>query len=293
VEIYVHSGYSDPLDQVAVARTAEEVGLDGMTLPDHLFVTAEPGTPYPYTPDGAPPFAPSTPWPDPWVMAGALGTATTRLRFLTNVYILPLRNPLLTAKAGATAAVLTSGRVTLGVGVGWMREEFDALRSPFGRRGRVADEAIGILRTLWSTGAHPEHHSEHFDFPAIVMLPRPPAPIPIFVGGGSEAALDRAARLGDGYLSLPQTLEQTAELVADLERRLRDHGRDPGTFHFHGSLVGWPSYDGLAALAETGVRGTHIRLWRSKETDLLVKQDALKAFAHEVVAPLRELTGAT
>src|SRR5439155_1740265 len=178
-------------------------------------------TPYPYTPDGSPPFTPGTPWPDPWVLIGAMAAVTTRLRFMTNVYVAPARNPFLVAKQVGTAAVLSGDRVALGVGAGWMREEFEQLGQPFGDRGRRLDEMIEVVRALWR-GGMVEHHGEHYDFHRLQMSPVPAAPVPIYCGGQSRRAIERASRL-----------DRRANRVA---HHLLDRGVGPGD---HVGIYAW------------------------------------------------------
>ena len=186
MQFYMASGYSDPVDLMSIAKAAEVAGFDGISIADHLFFPVNRKTPYPYTSDGNLPFDLETSWPDTWVLIATLGTAATKLRFLTHIYVLPLRNPLIVAKAAATAAVLCGGRVTIGAGVGWMRDEFNALGVPFARRGRIMEECIDIVRRVWSGNTAQDYSGEFYQFPASVMLPQPIEPIPILIGGESE-----------------------------------------------------------------------------------------------------------
>ena len=123
--------FSDPTHYCELARAAEESGWDALVLSDHVVHPEKIETPYPYTADGAPRWQAPAPWPDPWVSVGAMAAVTQRIRFLTGIYVLPLRNPFLVAKAVGTAAVLSGDRVSLGIGVGWMKEEFDLLEQDF------------------------------------------------------------------------------------------------------------------------------------------------------------------
>ena len=121
-----------PPDQLlALARAADAAGFDSVAVSDHVVHPRKIATPYPYSSDGAPRWQPFTAWPDPWVAIGAMAAVTTRVRFVTAVFVLPLRNPFLVAKAVGTAALLSGGRVTLVVGAGWMREEFALLAQRF------------------------------------------------------------------------------------------------------------------------------------------------------------------
>ncbi len=196
--------FSDPLHFVEVARTADVCGIDGVAISDHVLYPEHLTSPYPYTPDGLPGFEPSTPWPDPWVAIGAMAAVTTRLRFLTNVYVLPARNPFVVAKTVGTAAVLSQNRVIFGIGVGLDARGVRAARSgiphPW-QAHRRGDRRAARALARWR-GGMVEHHGRFCDFDRIQMGPAPAAPIPIYVGGVSEPALRRAARFGDGWISV-------------------------------------------------------------------------------------------
>ncbi|MBA3283169.1 MAG: TIGR03619 family F420-dependent LLM class oxidoreductase, partial [Acidimicrobiia bacterium] len=189
----IATAYIDPAELVPIARAADEAGYHALALADHVVNLETLATPYPYTDDGQRRWDPFTPWVDPWVTIGALGAVTERLRFFTNVYVMPMRDPFTVAKQVATASVLSGGRVSLGVGMGWCEEEFDLLGEPFGRRGARADEMLTLLADLW-TGGWVEHHGEFYDVPRLEMTPAPPGPVSVYVGGMSGPAIRRAAR---------------------------------------------------------------------------------------------------
>jgi len=205
--------FTAPDQLVEIARGAEAAGFEGVLLSEHLFVPDAYAARYPYSASGTPDFDAQTPFPDPWVTMTAMAAATSRLRFATMVYILPLHHPLEVAKAVGTASILSGGRVVLGAGAGWMREEFEVLGVDFASRGKRFDECIEILRSVWR-GGMTEHHGEIFDFDRLQQSPAPPEPIPIYIGGASKAALRRAARLGDGWLGAGNTPEQAEAILA-------------------------------------------------------------------------------
>ena len=209
--------FTEPEQLVPLARAAEEAGFHGALLSDHLFFPEKLASRYPYSPDGKPGFDAETVFPEVWTSIAAMAAATTRLRFSTIVFVLPLRHPLEVAKTLGTLSLLSGGRVALGCGAGWIREEFDQLGVEFSTRGKRFDEMIGVLRTLWR-GGMVEHHGRFFDFDRLQISPAPREPIPIYVGGLSPAALRRAARLGDGWIG---SGHDPAELPA-LLRRLRE-----------------------------------------------------------------------
>ena len=163
---------ASPLDWTRLARASEAAGFDAVAVSDHVVYPSYLSSQYPYTPDGRPLFSPDEDWPDPWVAIGAMAAVTTTLRFQTNVYVLPLRNPFVVAKAIGTAAYLSGDRIGLGIGAGWMKEEFDLLEQPFAKRGRRMDEMIEVIRALWQ-GGMVSHHGEFYDFEPVEMRPVP------------------------------------------------------------------------------------------------------------------------
>lgn len=197
MQFYVSSAFLDTREIVDIARAADELGYEGMAIPDHVVNIETLRTPYPYTPDGQRRWQPFTDWPDPWVLVGALAQATRRLRFVTTVYIPAMRNPYSAAKAIGTAAILADGRIELGVGVGWCEDEFELLEQQFARRGARTDEMLELMKALWQPG-WTEFDGQFYSTPRLEMTPSPPA-IPIYVGGLSDIALRRAAR-HDGWI---------------------------------------------------------------------------------------------
>jgi probable F420-dependent oxidoreductase len=226
--IWVSCGMLPEQEVLRLAPEIERAGFDGITIPDHLFMPdVVPGA-YPYTEDGQPPFRLDVPWNDVFVLAGAVAAVTTTLRVLTSVFILPLRHPLVVAKAAATAARLSGGRLNLGIGVGWQREEFDAVGVDFTKRGAMTDEMVEAMRALWQAGPV-EHRGRFFSFGPLLMEPVPPR-IPIVVGGNSDAAIRRAARLADGYLPSASSPEEIGVHVERMRTALREAGRDENDF---------------------------------------------------------------
>ena len=281
--------FSEPEQLLDVARAAEDAGFHGILLSDHLFFPEKLASRYPYSPDGRPGFDATTPFPDPWATIAAMAAVTTRLRFATMVYILPLRHPLEVAKTVGTVALLSGGRVALGCGAGWIREEYDALGVDFATRGRRFDEMIEVLRALWRGGML-EHHGRCFDLPRLAMSPAPPAPIPIWVGGLAPAALRRAARLGDGWIGTGQTPDEAARLLAELARLRREAGRASAPFETVVPLAVPPDPDVLRRLeGEHGMTAT--TAWPFTYTigprsSVEAKRAWLHRFADEVIAKL-------
>ena len=189
-----------PKRLVEMARAAEDAGIYGVTLPEHLVTPTTIDTPNPYVPGGGSGYPSDTPFIDPFVAFGALSAVTTRLAFMANVYVLPLRHLFVAAKAISSTAVLSQDRLVLGIGIGWLREEFEAAGVSFGNRGARADEMIELLRELL-TGAPTAADMVHHRFGELRMLPAPAKPVPILVGGDSDPALRRSAR-ADGWIGV-------------------------------------------------------------------------------------------
>jgi probable F420-dependent oxidoreductase len=227
-----------PQHYSTVAAVAEQNGFESVWMPEHLVLPAELPATYLYTDSGQPPIAAATPLYDPWIVLAAVAQATERIRLATNVYILPLRHPLATARSVVTLDRVSRGRVTLGVGVGWLEEEFDAMGQSFGDRGRRTDEIIPLLRRLWSEEVI-EHRGEHYEFGPIRFEPKPrqQPSIPIEVGGSSSAALRRAGRFGDGWIEIGADSFSTLEaMIAGVHEARAAAGRDHLDFEITSSL---------------------------------------------------------
>jgi probable F420-dependent oxidoreductase len=238
---------------VDLAYICEGVGFHGVFLADHLYYPENLGLHYPYSEDGAPPFDADTEWPEAWAAISAMAVATTKLHFTTATYVAPLRHPLVVAKSVATASVLSRGRVALGAGVGWAKEEYDQLGQNFRTRGARLDEMIEILRKVWA-GGMVEHHGKYYDFDLLQMVPKPPAPIPIIIGGKSEAALRRAAR-NDGWFGSGDNLDDVLEIIERLHGYRREYGRQNQAFDIIVPLMDAPDVDLFRRLQDAGVTG--------------------------------------
>lgn len=289
MRVSIATAYIAPDELVPLARAADERGYHAMALSDHVVNLEELATPYPYTDDGERRWAPFTPWVDPWVTIGALGAVTERLRFFTNVFVLPMRDPFTVAKAVATASSLSGGRVALGVGMGWCEEEFDLLGEAFRRRGARADEMLALFAALWGEG-WTEHHGEFYDVPRLEMTPTPPGPVPVYVGGLSEAALRRAAR-HDGWIS---DLIST-EAARSFRRRIDDErdrlGRGDVDFSMIASLDDAVTVDDHRRAEEAGVTDLLTMPWvfyGGFDQPLQGKIDGLHRFADDILARLHD-----
>jgi probable F420-dependent oxidoreductase len=285
VKFCFSGAFSPSTELAALARAGDAHGWDTMTIPDHLINPVETRSTYPYTADGGRRWDMGTEWPDPWITIAHLAGVTERLRFLTTVYILPARMPVHVAKQVGTAAVLSGNRVDLGIGMGWMEEEFDAMGVPFARRGKRADEMVEVLRKLW-TGDIVEHHGEHFDVPPLELLPAPTEPVPIHVGGTSEAALRRAAR-NDGWVSDLHTTDELAAIRQQIERYREEYGRTHVPFSLYGAAKDAWDLDGYRRLHAAGV--THLitmpwYFYAGPDADLAGKVEAIERFAEDVIA---------
>jgi probable F420-dependent oxidoreductase len=221
----------EPEHVVEFARTAEQSGCDSVWVPEHLIWPETIESTYPYQDGGAPPVPSSVNLYDPWVLLSAVASVTTTIKLGTCVYVLPLRDPLVTARAVATLDVISGGRAILGAGLGWMAEEFAAAGIDFRTRASRNDEIVPILRSLWSQELT-EASGRHINFKPVYFYPKPPqgADLPIVFGGEGEFALKRAARLGDGWLGTWHTPESTAVTVSRLEQLLAEYGRGDEPF---------------------------------------------------------------
>jgi probable F420-dependent oxidoreductase len=243
--------YVQPDMAAAFGRIAEEHGIESMWTVEHVVVPGDYQSQYPYSPSGRMPGPEESPIPDPLIWLTWVGAATTTLRLATGILILPQRNPVILAKELATLDVLSSGRVELGVGVGWLREEFDALGIPWEARGARTDEYIEALRTLWRED-EPCFEGQFASFDRAKCFPKPPQGlIPIHVGGHTPAAARRAGRLGDGFFPGRSTDEDLGPLLETMRASAKDAGRDPDAIVV--TAGGVMDLDGVRRFADLGV----------------------------------------
>ena len=219
---------------VRLVPRADELGFEAVWLGEHLVRPAQFESSYPYSPTGSAQevWPAETPLSDPWVALGHLAAMTGQIRLATGVYVLPLRNPFVTARAVATLHAVSDGRAICGIGAGWNREEFDIVGEDFEARGARMDEIIGILRRLWS--GEPFSHSGHFySFAEVRFGPAPDPPIPIVMGGHSPPALRRAGQLGDGWYSTATgTLAEMVGFRRQIEAARASAGRASDDFDY-------------------------------------------------------------
>ncbi len=248
--------FSDPQGAVALAQAAEAAGFESLWTVEHVVVPAGYASRYPYDRSGRMPGGDDAPIPDPLIWLSYVASATGSLLLGTGILILPQRNPLILAKELSTLDHLSGGRLLLGVGAGWLAEEFAALGVPFEERGARTDDAIAALRALWNQDVA-TYHGRYSDFERCIVRPRPlHGTVPIHVGGHSEAAARRAGRLGEGFFPAITDHRRLRQLFDLARRSAEDAGRDPGTLELttggRGAL-GPGALKEVAALAELGV----------------------------------------
>jgi probable F420-dependent oxidoreductase len=265
------------------------MGYDYVAVSDHLIHPETFSVPYPYTEDGSVRWEPGTDWPDPINTLSLLAGATKNIQFYTSVYVLPARNPMRVAKEIATLSALSGGRFDLGIGMGWMPEEFEAGGQEFRKRGKRADEMIEVMKLLW-TGGMVSFDGEFFQFDTLEMLPTPKNDIPIFVGGFSEPALNRAAN-HDGWISDMHSLKELKVLIDNIEDKRAKAGKKNDYEHICFSCWDAFSLEGFTKMKELGVTTMTTYPWMlygvMNDAPLAEKIDGMERFFKEVVCKLR------
>ncbi|MCU1369913.1 MAG: hypothetical protein JWO77_1107 [Ilumatobacteraceae bacterium] len=228
VGVFVPLGNGNATSEIlrAVGRSVEDRGFESIWVPEHVVLFEDYASAYPYSPDGKFPGGADTGMLEPLTALTYLAAVTDRVRLGTAICLVPQRNPVYTAKQVTDLDNLSGGRAEFGIGVGWLREEFEALGVPFERRGQRTDEHLEVMKSLW-TQETSEFHGELYDLPACSMYPKPvqtPHP-PIHVGGESDAAMRRVARLGQGWFSFNRLPGDLAEPLGRLDPILAEHGR--------------------------------------------------------------------
>jgi probable F420-dependent oxidoreductase len=280
---------TDPAFYAPLARAAEEAGYDSFVIPDSLAYPKESDDTYPYNPDGTREFLEDKPFLEPFSLIPALGAVTNTIRFTTFVLKLPIRHPLLVAKQATSTAVLTNGRLVLGVGTSPWTADYKLLGVPWEGRGRRMDESIEVLRGL-SSGDWFEFHGEFYDIPAAKMAPG--APIPILIGGHGEPALKRAARVGDGWMHGGGDLSKLPELLKRLDDLRAEYGRADVPFEVHVISMDAYTVDGVKKLEETGVTDVIVGFRWPYHTGpdpqpLQEKIDLLRRFGDDVIQKVK------
>ena len=286
MKFVISTSFSSVADLTQLAPVADSHGWHAMSFSDHVVNPESINTPYPYTDDGSRRWQPFTDWPDPWVMMGALSTITQNLRFTNNIFVLPMRNPYLTAKAISTAAIVSNNRVTPAIGVGWSREEFDLMEQDFSTRGKRTDEILEIMRLLWS-GEMVEYQGQHYQFEPMEMNPAPSEYIPIWIGGISDPAMRRAARLGDGWVTDLQSSDEIMERIGRIRQWRSEAGRDKEPFDIMATPSDAFDVDGYKRLEDAGV--THILtmpwpFYHGETEELDKKIDGIKRYADDIIS---------
>ncbi len=265
---------------VSLAVGAEAVGVESLWTVEHVVVPVGYESTYPYDVSGRMPGGREDfDIPDPLIWLSYIAARTSRIKLATGVMILPQRNPIVVAKEVATLDAMSGGRAVLGVGVGWLAEEFAALGVPFNERGKRTDEYIAILRALWS-GEAAEFHGEFFDFGPCHSRPTPVAKsVPIVIGGHTEIAARRAGKLGDGFFPGSGTIEELTHLIGIVRATAQEHGRDPDAIEITTGAIarGAKLYEHIEAIAKLGVK--RIVLAPSKPGDFSQAEDLVTRFS--------------
>jgi probable F420-dependent oxidoreductase len=263
------------------AQIAEEFGFESLWVVEHAVMCVEYASVYPYNPSGRSPFAAEVTQPDPLVWLSWVASATKSIRLATGVLILPQRNPVILAKSLASLDHLSGGRMMLGMGVGWVREEAEAVGVTFENRGARANEAIEVMRTLWRE-SEADFDGEFTKFQGVVSKPKPvqQGGVPIIVGGHSKAAARRAGRQGDGFYPLGVDLEGMSSLRGVMEESAREAGRDPS---IEITMGGTTDADQALTLQDAGV-GRAVVFPPTGDLDAL--RGVLEPFARDVIQRL-------
>ena len=278
----------DPSQYVPLAQAADQAGYHALTIPDSICYPEFSDSKYPYTPDGNREFLDGKPFIEPMILAATLAAVTERLCFSTFVVKLPIRNPVLMAKQAMSLAVMSQNRFTFGVGISPWPEDFAITGTPWKGRGRRMDEMIEVIRGL-STGDYYEFHGEFFDIQSIKMSPAPTVPIPILIGGHSDAALRRAARVGDGWMHAGGDLEDLRKMMERLSEFRLEYGREKEPFEIHVISMDGYTVEGLKRLADVGVTDVIIGFrnsYEKDETPLQKKLDSINTFADLVISKI-------
>lgn len=276
----------DPSQYLPLAVAADEAGYTSYVIPDSICYPEVSDSKYPYTPDGDRRFLDDRPFIEPFSLIPAMGAVTKRLRFTTFVVKLPIRHPVLVAKSASSVAVMTNNRFGFGVGLSPWPDDFAVCGQDWKSRGKRMDEMIDIIRGL-TKGDFYEFHGKHYDIPSIKICPVPTEPIPILIGGHSEPALRRAARIGDGWMHAGS--DDLGAMLQRLAQLRKEYGREREPFEIHVISFDAFTVDGVHQLEELGITDVIVGFRNpydrsSDSMTLTQKIDALRRYADDVIA---------
>ncbi len=282
--VFANTGpFCDPVLAVGFARAAESAGFESLWTVEHTVVPVGYESTYPYDKSGRMPGADDAPIPDPLVWLSFVASATTTINLGTGILIQPQRNPVVLAKEVATLDHLSGGRMQLGVGVGWLAEEFDAIGVPFDERGRRTDDGIAAMRALWSED-RATYVGEFTSFTDCICRPQPVSgSVPVHVGGHSGVAARRAGRIGDGFFPAKGSHRRLGELFDLVRSTAAEAGRDPSAIELTcggNGVFGPTALEEAAALADLGVDRVVVPAFLFYQDTA----DALARYGDEVIA---------
>ena len=242
-----------PVDQyVPLTKAAEEVGFGAVTMPDSICYPQQATSQYPYNDDGSREFLEGVPFVEPFLLSAHLAAVTEKIHFVTSVMKLAIRQPVIVAKQLSSLAVLSNNRFSFGVGISPWEEDFEIAQIPWAKRGKRMDEMVEIIRGLMADDYF-SYKGEIFDIPEMKLNPAPAKPVPILIGGHSDAALKRAARLGDGWIAAGGDFDQIKGMMDRLKVLRKEYGREHLPFEYSVATAEAYSADGVKRLAEQGV----------------------------------------
>jgi len=272
-----------------VARRAEELGYDSLWVSDHIIFPTQLQSAYPYSPDGKLPLEPTNPLLEPFTVLSYAAAVTKIIKLGTSVIIVPYRDPLVTAKIVSSLDVLSGGRFIFGVGVGWLEEEFRALRQNLRDRAAQTREALLVMKACWTQDS-PEFHGKFFDFSGIKFAPKPrqkPYP-PIWFGGNSPSALKRAVEHGDGWHAVWETPEEVNEKARTLRDLCTNAGKNFADFPLTINVNNRVPYtiENVKKYEAAGISMMFIP--RSFQADVNTMIENMENFAKEIKDPLEK-----
>lgn len=279
----------DPAHYAPLAQAAEAAGFDAFVIPDSVAYPEHSDSKYPYTPDGNREFLDGAPFIDPFVLATALAAVTKTLRFHTFVVKLPIRHPVLVAKQAMSVAVMSGNRFSLGIGLSPWPEDYDICDVPWKGRGKRMNEMMEMIRGL-TAGDFFSYEGEVFQLQSIKMAPAPTKPIPLLIGGHSDAALRRAVTIGDGWMHAGGDQQELETMIAKLHELRKERGVESRPFEIHAASYLALTPDGLRQLEDLGVTDAVIGFrapYQKDTTSLETKLQSIEMYADTVLGKYR------